>query len=60
MLASAYIGLGLEEEAKAHAEEVLKINPNFSSSLFLKAMPYKYSAHLKSRIALYRKAGLPD
>jgi len=60
MLASAYIGRGLEEEAKAHAEEVLKINPNFSSSLFLKAMPYKYSAHLKSRIALYRKAGLPD
>jgi adenylate cyclase len=38
-LASAYIGLGKEEEARAHAEEVLKINPNFSLSYYQKAWP---------------------
>ena len=60
LLASAYVGLGKNDEARAHAEEVLKINPNFSSSYFLKILPYKNPAHLKSRIALYRKAGLPE
>jgi Tfp pilus assembly protein PilF len=59
-LVPAYIGLGQEKEARAHAEEVLKINPNFSLSQYQKAWPYKNPAHLKRLIALYRKAGLPE
>jgi tetratricopeptide (TPR) repeat protein len=60
LLASAYAGLGKNDKAGAHAEEVQKINPNFSSGYFLKILPYKNPVHLKSRIALYRKAGLPE
>jgi TolB-like protein/class 3 adenylate cyclase/Tfp pilus assembly protein PilF len=58
-LAAAYAGLGQEDEATAHAAEVLKINPNFSLSHLQKGSPFN-PIQLKSRFALYRKAGLPE
>jgi adenylate cyclase len=59
-LAAAYAGLGQEDEARAHAAEVLKIDPNFSLNHHKKMLPYKNPAHSKSLITLYRKAGLPE
>jgi len=59
-LAEAYIGLGHEDKARTHAEEVLKINPNFS----LKSFPFLYSyrdpVHSERRIAALSRAGLPE
>ncbi len=57
-LAEAYVGLGQEHKARAHAEEVLKINPNFSLANYRKSMFYKDSAHSEPHIDALRKAGL--
>jgi len=59
-LAATYAGLGQEDEAREHAAEVLKIDPNFSLSYYQKMWPYKNPAHLKSRIDLLQKAGFPE
>jgi adenylate cyclase len=57
-LAEAYAALGQIDNAKAQAEEVLKMKPNFSmeSERFL-AM-YKDPVHKERHFALLRKAGL--
>jgi adenylate cyclase len=57
-LAEAYIGLSQDQKARAHAEEVLKINPNFSLANYRKSMFYKDPAHLERHIDALRKAGL--
>jgi adenylate cyclase len=58
-LAEAYIGLGQEHKARAHAEEVLKINPNYSLADQRKSMYYyKDTTHLERHIDALRKAGL--
>lgn len=58
-LAEAYIGLGQEDKARAHAEEVLKINPNYSLADQRKRIHfYKDPAHLERLIDALRKAGL--
>jgi TolB-like protein/class 3 adenylate cyclase len=59
-LAKAYIGLGREDEARAHAEEMLKINPKFSLDFWQKRQPYKDPAHWEREIAALRKVGLPE
>jgi adenylate cyclase len=46
-LAVLYIELGREEEARAHAAEVLRINPNFSLEVWKKSRFYKDPAHLE-------------
>ena len=57
-LASSYILLGREEEARLAVEEVLRINPKFSVEDWAKTMPYKN----REKLALFgdalRKAGL--
>jgi tetratricopeptide (TPR) repeat protein len=58
-LAEAYVGFGQEEEAWAHAEEVLKINPNFSLDGFKVLHIYKEPVHSERRIAALSTAGLP-
>ena len=58
-LAEAYIGLGQDQKARAHAEEVLKISPNYSSANLRKWIYYyRDPAHLERRIDAQRKAGL--
>jgi len=58
-LAEAYIGLGQDQKARAHAEEMLKINPNYSLADQRKRWYYyKDPAHLDRRIDALRKAGL--
>jgi adenylate cyclase len=58
-LAEAYIGLGQDQKARAHAEEVLKINPNYSLADLRKRLYfYKDPAHLERLIDALRKAGL--
>jgi adenylate cyclase len=58
-LAEAYIGLGQNDKARAHAEEVLKINPNYSLADLRKRMYfYKNPADADRHIDALRKAGL--
>jgi adenylate cyclase len=57
-LAEAYAGLGQIDKAKAQAEEVLKMKPNFSMENERFLTMYKDSAHKERHFALLRKAGL--
>jgi adenylate cyclase len=58
-LAEAYIGLGQDQKARAHAEEMLKINPNYSLAGEQKRMYYyRDPAHADRHIDALRRAGL--
>jgi adenylate cyclase len=57
-LAEAYAGLGQIDKAKAQAEEVLKMKPNFSMESERILTTYKDPAHKERHFALLRKAGL--
>jgi tetratricopeptide (TPR) repeat protein len=57
-LAAACILAGREEEGRAAAKEVLKINPMFSVEQFAKTLPFKDKSHVQSAINTLRKAGL--
>ncbi|MBW1707596.1 MAG: tetratricopeptide repeat protein, partial [Deltaproteobacteria bacterium] len=59
-MAATYIMLGREEEARAHAAEVFKINPNFSLEWIRKVSLYKDPAHLERSLDALRKAGIPE
>ena len=50
--------MGREQEARAEAEEVLRINPKFSLDLFKKASPYKDPSEIDKVVDAMRKAGL--
>ena len=55
-----YASLDRMEEARAHAAEILKINPDYSVEVFRKTTPFKDRAYLNSLVALMLKAGLPE
>jgi TolB-like protein/Tfp pilus assembly protein PilF len=57
-LVSCYSILGREEEARAAAAEVLKIDPDFSIDRYAKTIPYKNKEKLKKIVESYRRAGL--
>jgi adenylate cyclase len=57
-LAVTYMELGLEEEARAHAAEVMRIDPNFSLESWSKADFFKDPAHFERLLDTLRKAGL--
>jgi adenylate cyclase len=57
-LAVTYVKLGLNEEAKAEAAEVLRIHPKFSLDYYTKVNPLKCQSVLDDQIACLRKAGL--
>ena len=58
-LAEAYIGLGQDQKARVHAEEMLKMNPNFLLADERKRLYfYRDPAHLELHIDALRKAGL--
>jgi len=52
--------MGKEDEARTAAEELLRINPNFSAEKYIKVMPYKDPEYPKQAREALRKAGLPD
>jgi hypothetical protein len=49
-----------EQEARAEAAEILRINPQFSWERLSRALPRKYQDEMKRWGELLRKAGLPD
>jgi tetratricopeptide (TPR) repeat protein len=54
----AYHNSGREQEARAEAAEVLRIDPKFSVEHFAKTSPSKNQARLERRVDTMRKAGL--
>jgi hypothetical protein len=59
-LSAIYMELGREEEARAHAAEVLKINPKFSLESLRKRSLFKDPAHSERFLSAMSKAGLPE
>ncbi len=57
-LAATYSMMGLEKEARAEAEEVLRLNPKFSVDYWAKISPLKEQSELDKYINALRKAGL--
>jgi len=58
-LGTAYSLMGREKEARAEAEEVLRINPKFSLDYFAKSSaPYKDQSEIDKVVNALRKAGL--
>jgi adenylate cyclase len=57
-LAVIYSELGREEEARAEAAEVLRINPKYSLERLRQMSPYKDPAEVERMVAALRKAGL--
>jgi hypothetical protein len=46
------------EEARATADELLKVNPKFSVASLEKRAPYKHKSDLELSMSALRKAGL--
>ena len=59
-LAITYGRLGQPEKARAHVDEILKINPKYAAESFRKSTPYKDRAYLDGLVSLLVKAGLPE
>jgi adenylate cyclase len=58
MLAVAYVEMGSLEEARLQGEEILKIDPRFTSKGFEKIVPFKDGELTKRYIEALRKVGL--
>jgi adenylate cyclase len=56
----SYIELGRDGEARAEAEELLRIAPTSSLEGTRKRRPYKDPAHLERYLSALRKAGIPE
>jgi adenylate cyclase len=56
--AATHIMMGQEEEARAEAVEVLRINPNFSLDSLARSLPFKEQSMIDTYIGALRKAGL--
>jgi adenylate cyclase len=57
-LAVTYFKVGRKEEAHNEAEEILKIDPNFSLKYFEKTQPHINQDYLKDQITILRKLRL--
>ena len=57
-LTAAYSQLGREEEARAAAAEVLRLNPKFSVDYIARKWPYKNQADMEMLVDALRKTGL--
>jgi hypothetical protein len=57
-LAVIYSELEQQEEARAEAAEVLRLNPNFSLEVFKQRLPYKDQTESERILTALRKAGL--
>ena len=58
VLTTSYSLLGRDEEARAEAAEVLRINPKFSVDKYAKRLPFKNQALTEHYVEGLRKAGL--
>ena len=58
LLAVSYSKVGREEEARAEAAELLRLNPQYSVEVDRQRRPYKDPAVLDRYLAALRKAGL--
>ncbi|MCK5724350.1 MAG: adenylate/guanylate cyclase domain-containing protein, partial [Gammaproteobacteria bacterium] len=56
----SYIGLGREEEARAEAKELLRVDPTYSLESYRKQSFYKDPARLEWILSALRKAGIPE
>jgi len=59
-LASAFAQLEKTDEARKHAQEIMRLNPSFSSQHYAESLPFKNKTDLDHRIDGLRKAGLPE
>ncbi len=59
-LAGIYSLAGREDEARAEAAEVLRINPKYSLKYLAKTLSYKNEVDKELILDALRKAGLPD
>jgi len=57
-LAASYSEIGREEEARAEAAEVLRLNPAYSLEVWSRITPFKDPAVLERILVALRKAGL--
>jgi adenylate cyclase len=57
-LVITYSSMGREKEARAEAEEVLRIDPKFSLDYFAKTVPLKDQSQIDKGVNALRKAGL--
>jgi adenylate cyclase len=57
-LTAIYFGMGIEQEARAEAAEVLRINPKFSVDAYRERVPFRDRSAIDPFIDLLRKAGL--
>ena len=60
MLAANFAHLGMVDEARAEAEEVLRLHPGFTLSSWRRRPPYRDQTILERYIDGLRRAGLPD
>jgi adenylate cyclase len=60
LLAANFAHLGMLDEAKLHAAEVLKLHPQFTISSWAQRPPYKNRDILEHYMDGLRKAGLPE
>jgi TolB-like protein/Tfp pilus assembly protein PilF len=60
VLASSYSLAGRDEEARAAAKEILRLNPKFSVARYQRVSPHKDRAVAKRYCDALRKAGLPE
>jgi len=59
-LCAVYAELGKDEEARSHALEILKINPNFSMEEAKKVHRWRDPEYSERWLSYLRKAGLPE
>jgi adenylate cyclase len=59
-LAASYTGLGREEEARAEAEEALKLTPKYSLEGVRKRSAHRDPAQRERYLNALRKAGIPE
>jgi adenylate cyclase len=57
-MAVTYIMVGREEEARAEAAEVLRINPNFSVDSWARSLVYRDQSETDRVVNALRKTGL--
>ena len=55
-----YVALGRDKEARAAAEDLLRIDSKFSAQRYTRGFPYKAPALAAQVLEMMRKAGLPD
>ncbi len=55
-----YAEMGREDEARAAAEEMMRINPKFSLDGHAKTLPFKDQEYSKRWVEALRNAGLPE